>query len=46
MLNAQDSMFNEYTNNQWINALNHFCIDYSLTIEHCSLNITTPKGGA
>jgi hypothetical protein len=39
MLNTQDSMLNECSNKQRINVLNHLHIDYSLTLEHCSLSI-------
>ncbi len=43
MLNAQVSSVNECINNQWINELNHLNVAYSLSIEHCHLNI---QGGA
>jgi hypothetical protein len=44
MINAQVSMINECKNAQCLNALNHCSIDYSLTLEHCLLNIAAPKG--
>lgn len=34
------------SNKQFINALGHCCIDHSLFIDHCSLIIAAPEGGA
>jgi len=39
MFNVQCSMFNECMNFQCFNVLNHYLIDYSLTIVHCNLSI-------
>jgi hypothetical protein len=38
------SMFNECSITNAINALNHYFIDYSLSIEHCPLNIGCKEG--
>jgi len=39
MHNVQVTMFNECQNVQWVNALNHYSNDHSLSIEHCPLSI-------
>ena len=39
MLNAQVSILNKCLNGQCLNGLNHWFIDNSLTLAHCSLFI-------
>jgi|GEM_PF-1499351 len=46
MLNAQVSIFNEWTNSKCTNALNHCYIGNSLSIEHCQLIIKSTIGDA
>ena len=45
MLNYQCIKIDEYSDSQRINALNHYRIDYSLFIDHCSLIIEPTAGG-
>lgn len=43
MLNPQSSMLNKWGNDQCDKSLNHYFIEYSLTLEHCQLIIIVPE---